>query len=171
RRYKWARDEWHRGGAGRADGGRRCAGDPTPPRGRDGCVRASARRRHARRHHAVRPRGLRRRGVAHRRSGFENPHARPRIRAGHLGTEGHRLESRAPGGLAEPDGQEAMRIETLADADAVARAAAAFTAAEARAAVAARGRFVVAVSGGHTPWKMLRLLADEEMPWSGVHVV
>ena len=64
-----------------------------------------------------------------------------------------------------------MRIEALADADAVARAAAAFTAAEARAAVAARGRFVVAVSGGHTPWNMLRLLAGEEMPWPGVHVV
>ena len=64
-----------------------------------------------------------------------------------------------------------MRLEALADADAVARAAAAFTAAEARAAVAARGRFVVAVSGGHTPWRMLRLLAGEEIPWPGVHVV
>jgi len=64
-----------------------------------------------------------------------------------------------------------MRIEALADADAVARAAAAFTASEARAAVAARGRFVVAVSGGHTPWNMLRVLAGEEMPWPGVHVV
>src|SRR5262245_18129288 len=64
-----------------------------------------------------------------------------------------------------------MRLEVLADADAVARAAAGFTAAEARAAVATRGRFVVAVSGGHTPWKMLRLLADEEMPWPAVHVV
>jgi 6-phosphogluconolactonase len=64
-----------------------------------------------------------------------------------------------------------MRIEALADADAVARAGAAFTAAEARAAVAARGRFIVAISGGHTPWTMLRALADEEMPWAGVHVV
>ena len=64
-----------------------------------------------------------------------------------------------------------MRIEALADADSVARAGAAFTAAEARAAVAARGRFVVAFSGGHTPWQMLRALADEQMPWTGVHVV
>ena len=39
-----------------------------------------------------------------------------------------------------------MRIETLADAESVARAGAAFTAAEARAAVAARGRFIVAFS-------------------------
>ena len=64
-----------------------------------------------------------------------------------------------------------MKIEALADADSVARAGAAFTAAEARAAVAARGRFIVAFSGGHTPWQMLRALADEEIPWAGVHVV
>ena len=64
-----------------------------------------------------------------------------------------------------------MRIETLADAEAVARAGAAFTAEEARAAVAARGRFVMAVSGGHTPWKMLRALADEPLPWADVHIV
>ena len=64
-----------------------------------------------------------------------------------------------------------MRIEALADADAVARAGAAFTASEARTAVAARGRFIVAISGGRTPWAMLRALADEQMPWAGVHVV
>ena len=64
-----------------------------------------------------------------------------------------------------------MRIEALADADAVARAGAAVTAEEARAAVATRGRFVMALSGGHTPWTMLRALADEQMPWPGVHVV
>jgi 6-phosphogluconolactonase len=64
-----------------------------------------------------------------------------------------------------------MRIETLADAEAVARAGAAFTAAEARAAIDALGRFIVAFSGGHTPWKMLRALANERMPWAGVHVV
>lgn len=64
-----------------------------------------------------------------------------------------------------------MRIEALADADAVARAGAAFTAGEARAAIAARGRFIMAVSGGHTPWKMLRALADQELSWAHVHVV
>jgi 6-phosphogluconolactonase len=64
-----------------------------------------------------------------------------------------------------------MKIETLPDADSVARAGAAFTAAEARAAVAARGRFLIAVSGGRTPWTMLRALADEPMPWADVHVV
>ncbi len=64
-----------------------------------------------------------------------------------------------------------MKTEILADADAVARRAAGIIAADAREAVAARGRFVMAVSGGHTPWIMLRDLADEDVPWAGVHVV
>ncbi len=63
-----------------------------------------------------------------------------------------------------------MKIDVLADADAVVREAAAFIAAEARAAVAARGRFVLAVSGGHTPWLMLRALAGESVPWPEVHL-
>ncbi len=64
-----------------------------------------------------------------------------------------------------------MKMEVLADADSVARKAAAIIATEARAAVAARGGFIVAVSGGHTPWQMLRALAGEAVPWEGVHVV
>src|SRR4030095_16970252 len=64
-----------------------------------------------------------------------------------------------------------MKIEILAEADAVAREAAKIIAAEARAVVGERGRFVMAVSGGHTPWQMLRALANEEVPWEGVHVV
>lgn len=64
-----------------------------------------------------------------------------------------------------------MKFEVLADADAVAQAAAAIIAAEARAAFAARGRFTVAVSGGRTPWQMLRMLAHEEVPWDGLHIV
>jgi len=63
-----------------------------------------------------------------------------------------------------------MRIQVLADAEAVARRAASLIASEARASVAARGRFIVALSGGRTPWTMLRALADEEVPWAGVHV-
>lgn len=65
----------------------------------------------------------------------------------------------------------AMEIKILADADTVALEAAKVFAAEARAAVAARGRFVVAVSGGHTPWQMLRALAAEDVPWKCVQVV
>ena len=64
-----------------------------------------------------------------------------------------------------------MQIEIQADADEVARRAAQFIADEARAAIAARGRFVVAVSGGKTPWAMLRALATEEIPWDGLQIV
>ena len=64
-----------------------------------------------------------------------------------------------------------MKIEILPDADAVARKAAEIIAAEARGAVAERGRFIMAVSGGHTPWQMLRALAQEDVPWDGVHVI
>ena len=59
-----------------------------------------------------------------------------------------------------------MTLETFDDTDAVARAAAATIAADARAAGAARGRFLIAVSGGRTPWIMLRALAGEQVPWS-----
>ena len=64
-----------------------------------------------------------------------------------------------------------MKIQIAGDADAVANQAARIIAAEARAAVAARGRFIMAVSGGKTPWQMLRALANEEVPWKNVHVV
>ena len=63
-----------------------------------------------------------------------------------------------------------MQLEVLPDDAAVARQAASVVAAHARAAVAARGRFLLAVSGGHTPWQMLRALAGEDVPWAGVHV-
>jgi len=64
-----------------------------------------------------------------------------------------------------------MKIEIFRDADAVAQKAAEIIATESRAAVKARGRFIVAVSGGHTPWQMLRALAEEEVPWKDMHVV
>ena len=63
-----------------------------------------------------------------------------------------------------------MKYEIFADESAVATAAARLIAAEARAAVAARGRFLMAVSGGKTPWAMLRVLAAEDVPWADVHV-
>ena len=64
-----------------------------------------------------------------------------------------------------------MKIDVLADADSVARAAASMIAEKARSGVAARGRFIMAVSGGHTPWMMLRALSNQDMPWEKVHVV
>lgn len=63
-----------------------------------------------------------------------------------------------------------MQMEILTDAEAVARKAAAIIAAEARSATATRGRFTFAVSGGHTPWLMMRALADEDVPWQSMHV-
>ena len=63
-----------------------------------------------------------------------------------------------------------MLIEELADAGAVATRAATFIAGEARNAVIARGRFLMAVSGGHTPWRMLKQLAELALPWDRVHV-
>jgi 6-phosphogluconolactonase len=63
-----------------------------------------------------------------------------------------------------------MNLEVFDDADSVARAGASAIAAEARAAVASRSRFTLAVSGGHTPWIMLRALAQEDVPWFSVHL-
>lgn len=64
-----------------------------------------------------------------------------------------------------------MNIDVLPDDHSVARQAAAYIAAEARSAIAARGRFILAVSGGRTPWQMLRALASEDIPWADVQVV
>ena len=62
-----------------------------------------------------------------------------------------------------------MTFEVLAP-EFIAQKAAATVAADARDAVAARGRFLIAVSGGHSPWEMLRALAKEDVPWENVHV-
>ena len=63
-----------------------------------------------------------------------------------------------------------MKMEVLNDADAVARRAAQVIASSAREAVKERGRFIMAVSGGKTPWAMLRDLANEDVPWDKVHI-
>lgn len=63
-----------------------------------------------------------------------------------------------------------MRLEVLPDEGAVAARAAGWIASAARDAVAARGRFTLAVSGGRTPWRMLRALAAEDVPWASVHL-
>jgi len=63
-----------------------------------------------------------------------------------------------------------MDAEILPDQDALAKRAAGIIAADARAAAQARGRFVMAVSGGKTPWLMLAELAHQELPWADVHV-
>jgi 6-phosphogluconolactonase len=62
-------------------------------------------------------------------------------------------------------------IRVLQDAETVARQGAAIIADDARRAIGAKGRFVFAVSGGHTPWVMLRALSGEALPWDAIHVV
>jgi 6-phosphogluconolactonase len=64
-----------------------------------------------------------------------------------------------------------MKIEVHADAESVAHRAAAVIAEEARKAAAGRGRFVMAVSGGRTPWMMMRLLAAQDVPWREMQIV
>jgi 6-phosphogluconolactonase len=64
-----------------------------------------------------------------------------------------------------------MKIQVLADADAVAKAGAAVLAEAARAAVTARGGCALALSGGRTPWVMLRALQQEDVPWQQLQVL
>jgi 6-phosphogluconolactonase len=64
-----------------------------------------------------------------------------------------------------------MQIAVFDDSAGVAAEAAALIAADARDAVATRRRFVLALSGGRTPWLMLRNLAGLDLPWSGLELV
>jgi 6-phosphogluconolactonase len=64
-----------------------------------------------------------------------------------------------------------MKMEVLANPEAVAQRAADIIAEAARDAVRERGTFVMAVSGGHTPWMMLRALAGQTISWNAIHVV
>jgi 6-phosphogluconolactonase len=68
-------------------------------------------------------------------------------------------------------GDRRVNIEVYPDSDAVAHRAAAVIGADLRAAVTSRARYVMAVSGGHTPWAMLRVLAKQQLPWEQVHIV
>lgn len=63
-----------------------------------------------------------------------------------------------------------MDIRTLDDAPAVAREAARFLVEAGSRAIAARGRFSLALSGGSTPWQMLELLEAGDLPWEQVDI-
>lgn len=63
-----------------------------------------------------------------------------------------------------------IALRRAASAEDLARQAAALVAAQARQAIAERGRFCLALSGGSTPWKMLGQLATEELPWDRIHL-
>jgi 6-phosphogluconolactonase len=62
-----------------------------------------------------------------------------------------------------------MHISIVSEAELVTAAASALAGLVRRAA-AEHGRCLLAVSGGHTPWSMLRLLAREDLPWDRLHV-
>jgi 6-phosphogluconolactonase len=59
-----------------------------------------------------------------------------------------------------------MLTRVVADEDEAARTAAAFIEVSAAEAIAERGHFNLAVSGGRTPWATLALLSDGGMDWS-----
>lgn len=61
-----------------------------------------------------------------------------------------------------------MELQILPDAEAAANRAAEIIAAFARERIRLSGRFLFAVSGGSTPWKMLRQLADTDLPWDSM---
>ncbi|HTS31045.1 MAG TPA: 6-phosphogluconolactonase [Bryobacteraceae bacterium] len=63
-----------------------------------------------------------------------------------------------------------MNIEVLEDSGSVAERAASVIADHAWEAIGARGLFIMAVSGGRTPWIMLRWLAAAHLPWRAVHI-
>jgi 6-phosphogluconolactonase len=63
-----------------------------------------------------------------------------------------------------------MQVIRMPDAAAAAARAAEEIAAACRRAVAERGRAVIAVSGGETPWLMLEHLRTLDLPWDRVHV-
>jgi 6-phosphogluconolactonase len=58
-----------------------------------------------------------------------------------------------------------VEVEAVVDAEAAARRAADLIARAGREAIAARGEFAVALSGGRTPWRMLELLASSDLDW------
>ncbi len=77
-------------------------------------------------------------------------------------------------GVRRPRRKEGVAMEhelvIVPDATSLATRAASLVAARAGAAVAERGRFTFAVSGGKTPWAMFGELAHEEVPWGAAEI-
>lgn len=69
------------------------------------------------------------------------------------------------------DSRASLSLETFADPETLAAHGAAVIAAELRAAVAARGRATLAISGGRTPLRAFALLAGAELPWPVIDVL
>jgi 6-phosphogluconolactonase len=64
-----------------------------------------------------------------------------------------------------------MQLEIVETSDALSRRTAETIARAALAAVATRGRFVMALSGGREPWAAFVRLAQFDLPWQSVHVL
>ena len=64
-----------------------------------------------------------------------------------------------------------MEIKVFPHAESVAAAGADFIAAAAADAANRCGRFVFAISGGHTPWLMLRELVSRPIPWAALQLL
>jgi 6-phosphogluconolactonase len=63
-----------------------------------------------------------------------------------------------------------MEIRQCNSADDVATAGAEFIVARANESIGERGQFTIALSGGSTPWAMLRELAKHDIPWARVKI-
>lgn len=61
-----------------------------------------------------------------------------------------------------------MEIRTFQSADEVAKEAAIYIADRIRENIAKKGFFTMAISGGRTPWAMIKALAQEDLPWEKV---
>jgi 6-phosphogluconolactonase len=64
-----------------------------------------------------------------------------------------------------------MLIEVLETPEAVAKRAADIIAEDIVRKVAERGTYILAVSGGKTPWLMLQDLSKEDLPWGKLHIL
>lgn len=64
----------------------------------------------------------------------------------------------------------AAKLELFADLESACARAASLTARAAREAVATRGRFTLALSGGTTPARYFEQLAELDLPWQAVHI-
>ncbi len=64
-----------------------------------------------------------------------------------------------------------MELRVFPNVESLAREAARFMAMEATRAIEARGRCVMALSGGTTPWLMLRALAGQAIQWERLDIV
>jgi len=66
--------------------------------------------------------------------------------------------------------EQVVQFDVLPDAESAAQQAARIIADHARQAIAERGLFTLAVSGGRSPWIMLRHLTQLDVSWPDVHI-